>query len=59
MNSKVPAIPPDNYSGTIADWVIALQQRGLLKGTQFYGNIKIPKRVYDEVLAECEEGNLG
>jgi len=50
-----PAIPPNDYQGTIAKWIVGLQQRGLLKEDQFYGDIMIPESVYDEILEECEK----
>ncbi len=52
-----PAIPPDDYKGTIADWIVALTSRGLLDidGDDWYGDVELPESVYDEILTECEE----
>ena len=50
----LPAIPPNDYTGTIADWMIALISRGLMKEDQFYGDIVLTDEQYEEILTECE-----
>lgn len=50
----LPAIPPNDYSGSIADWTIALITRGLMKEDQFYGDVILTKECYEEILTECE-----
>jgi hypothetical protein len=49
-----PAIPPDDYSGTQADWMIKLQERGLWNGKGWHGDIEIPTDIWWEILEECE-----
>ena len=51
----VRAIPPEDYSGTIAAWIIALVQRGLMKEGDDYTSLYIPEEVYVEILTECEK----
>lgn len=36
-NDLIPAIPPDDYEGSQADWMIALQTRGLWNGEGWHG----------------------
>jgi hypothetical protein len=49
-----PAIPPEDYKGTIAGWMVALQERGLWDGQGWYGDVYITKGKYLEILNECE-----
>lgn len=55
-NISVPAIPPDDYQGSIADWMIALQTHGFWDGEnpEFYGDVKIESEVWWMILEECE-----
>ena len=48
----IPAIPPEDYSGSIAEWIIALNECGY--DGDNYTNIKIPEDIYDEILDWCE-----
>jgi hypothetical protein len=54
---KLPAIPPNDYTGTIADWQVALMERGYMRpdGTPFYGDIDLSIKEYEEILEECEK----
>lgn len=52
---KFPAIPPDDYAGSVSEWMVKLQERGLWNGRGWYGDVKIPESVYLEILKECEE----
>lgn len=54
---STPAIPPDDYKGSQADWMIKLQERGLWNGKGWYGNKMIPGKIWWEILEECEEIN--
>lgn len=49
-----PAIPPDDYKGSQADWMIKLQERGLWDGKGWHGDIDIPTDIWWEILEECE-----
>lgn len=51
---KVPAIPPEDYEGTVADWMVALQERGLWDGEGWYGDVEITEDQYVDILEECE-----
>jgi len=57
MTNKMPAHPPEDYTGTQADWVVALIERGIIPDdfTGWYGDIMIDDKVYCEILNECEE----
>jgi len=57
MNRRknVLAIPPDDYEGSVADWIVALVSRGLMKEDDFYGDIIISQKDYIEILEECEK----
>lgn len=52
---KIPAIPPEDYKGSIADWMVQLQQRGLWNGEGWYGDIMIKPEIWWEILEECEK----
>ncbi len=51
----IPAIPPDDYTGSIGDWLIALIERDLWDGNGWHGNVEIPVDIWWEILEECEE----
>jgi len=50
----LPAIPPEDYSGSQADWMVKLQERGLWDGEGWHGDVMIPSDVWWEILEECE-----
>lgn len=50
----LPAIPPQDYAGSIHDWNEALIKRGLMKPGGWYGDVKINNSTYDEILEETE-----
>lgn len=50
----VPAVPPSDYSGTIADWVFELASRGYHPQGKFYGDIMLSLEDYNSVLDNCE-----
>lgn len=51
---KLPAIPPSDYDGSMADWIICLVTRGLMSEHDFYGDVYVSEKVYNEILDECE-----
>lgn len=51
---NIPAIPPNDYEGSIADWMIALISRGLMENGDWYGDIVLTHEEYGEILNECE-----
>lgn len=53
---KLPAIPPNDYKGTQAGWMIGLQERGFWDGKkpEFHGDVWITEAQYDELLTACE-----
>lgn len=52
----LPAVAPDDYKGSQADWMVALVTRGLWDDSDgsFYGDVMIPKDTWWEILEECE-----
>jgi len=52
---RLPAIPPNDYEGTIADWTTALVSRGIMTEDDFYGDFWLDPEEYDEILTECEK----
>ena len=59
MTTKKPemmrAIPPEDYRGSQAQWMIQLQRRGLWDGEGWHGDVYIPEETWYEILEECEE----
>ena len=51
---KLPAIPPNDYKGTQADWMTVLMERGWWNGNGFHGDIWLTRKQYGELLDECE-----
>lgn len=48
-----PAIPPDDYEGSIADWIVALHERGYENAEEYY-DIYLTEEDYNSLLDECE-----
>lgn len=53
-DEETPAIPPADYKGSQADWMVGLVQRGLWDETGWYGDVVITCREWWELLEECE-----
>lgn len=53
----IPAIPPEDYEGSQADWMIGLQTRGLWDGEGWHGDVYISAKDYFDLLEDCESGN--
>lgn len=53
----VPAIPPEDYKGSVSVWMIALQERGLWDGENpdWHGDVMIESTDWWEILEECED----
>ena len=54
---RLPAIPPNDYKGTIAQWIVKLIQHGWWDGVSpdWYGDVQIKESAYDKILKECEK----
>lgn len=52
----IPAIPPNDYKGSQADWMIGLINRGLWNGKKpdWHGDVMITDEQWWELLEECE-----
>lgn len=57
MDNLLPAIPPTDYTGSVADWMIALMSRGLMEEDGWYGDVMLTHEQYEEILEECEGEN--
>lgn len=51
----IPAIPPEDYKGTISKWMVALQERGLWNGEGWYGDVMLEQYIWWEILNDCEK----
>lgn len=54
----IPAIPPDDYRGSQADWMTALQSRGLWDGHGWHGDVMITNAQWKEILKDCEASDI-
>lgn len=56
-NKKIPAIPPEDYKGSVGKWMIELQTRGLWNGIKpsWHGDVMIPIKTYWEILEKLEK----
>ena len=48
------AFPPEDYEGSIADWRVAMAERGYPEQYEELTSVMVPKEVWEEVLEECE-----
>ena len=54
QTKQVPAVPPRDYRGTIADWMTELQIRGVWNGEGNYTEIMISAEEWKDILKTCE-----
>lgn len=52
---SIPAIPPEDYSGSVGKWAIELQERGLWDGEGWYGDVMITSDEWWSILNKLEE----
>lgn len=52
----MPAIPPEDYKGSVGKWMIELQTRGLWNGynPSWHGDVMIPVKTWWEILEKLE-----
>jgi hypothetical protein len=52
----IPAIPPEDYKGSVADWMIKLQEKGYWDGENpdWYGDVMLTDEEWWKLLEECE-----
>ena len=52
----IPAIPPEDYKGSVGGWMVALQERGLWDGEtpDWHGDVMITAEHWWEIIEECE-----
>ena len=54
--THLPAIPPNDYKGTIANWMCSLNEVGYdCDSENFYGDITLTVEEYNELLERCEK----
>ena len=55
---RLPAIPPNDYKGTQAAWMVGLMERGLWDGKrpEFHGDVWLTQEQYGALLDACEAG---
>ena len=53
---KIPAIPPENYKGSISKWMQLLLEYGVWDGEnpEWYGDVMISNKTWWKILEECE-----
>lgn len=54
MSDMLPAIPPEDYSGSQTDWLVGLQQMGRWNGEGWHGDVLITSDEWWELLKQCE-----
>jgi hypothetical protein len=56
IDGKIPAIPPEDYKGSISGWMTSLIERGLWNGEKptWYGDVHILQSEWWEILEENE-----
>lgn len=54
---RVPAIPPEDYKGSVSDWMQKLQERGLWDGKypEWHGDVMITEQQWWSILEETEK----
>lgn len=55
-NKMLPAIPPEDYKGSVGRWMIELQERGLWDGENpdWHGDVMITNEQWWNILEACE-----
>jgi DnaJ-class molecular chaperone len=54
--THLPAIPPNDYKGTMADWLMGLCELGKREDEgEFYGDVVLTVEEYNSLLQRCEE----
>ncbi len=57
---KIPAIPPEDYKGTQACWLVELQTRGLWDPAkiEWHGDLEIDEKEFWQILNKCEHEHV-
>ena len=55
-----PGHPPEDYKGSVAAWMVGLQEMGLWDGKnpQWYGDVQLTEAEYGDLLERCEGDSL-
>lgn len=53
-NGYLPAYPPQDYTGSIADWCIAMGEAGVSFEYKDLCSIMVRKELYKQILSQCE-----
>lgn len=55
--THLPAIPPSDYKGTMACWLVGFVELGKRSDEgEFYGDVVLTVEEYSKLLEECEKG---
>lgn len=49
-----PAIPPEDYKGSVGQWMAELQTRRLWDGEGWHGDVMIPSETWWQILEKLE-----
>ncbi len=52
--TKLLAVPPEDYQGKLATWLLELQIRGLWNGKGWDGDVMLTRQEYTDLLDVCE-----
>ena len=52
---KIPAIPPNDYEGSVGEWIAELINRGYMKNGDWHGDVMLNADEYWEILEKLEE----
>jgi hypothetical protein len=53
-DKMIPAFPPEDYKGSVGEWMAELQIRGLWDGEGWYGDVMLPADTWWEILEKLE-----
>lgn len=56
---RTPCIPPEDYEGSVADWMVELQVHGIWDGEDWHGDIWIDSEEWWDILETCEGVRAG
>ena len=53
----MPAIPPEDYKGSVGKWMVELQERGFWDGENpdWHGDVMIPSSEWWDILEKLEQ----
>lgn len=55
MKKTMPAIPPEDYTGSVGKWDVWLITNGYMKEGDWRGDVELPEDIYWDLLEEMEK----